>query len=65
MWMVIFYGLECFWGEYLWFLKKEKFKFDYWKSIWDEFVEIMKKVDVIIFNDLVKVDDIKGIRNMS
>ena len=63
--MAIPYGLERFWGEHLRLLKKEKPKSDYWKRTWDELVEIMKKADVTIPNDLVKVDDIKGIRNMS
>ena len=63
--MAIPYGLERFWGEHLRLLKKEKPKSDYWKSTWDELVEIMKKADVTIPNDLVKLDDIKCIRNMS
>ena len=63
--MAIPYGLERFWGEHLRLQKKEQAKSDYWKSTWDEFVDIMAKANVTIPNEKVKVDDIKSIKNMS
>ncbi|MCL2934199.1 MAG: hypothetical protein MGG11_18730 [Trichodesmium sp. MAG_R03] len=63
--MAIPYGLERFWGEHLRLQKKEQAKSDYWKSTWDEFVDIMAKANVTIPNEKVKVDDIKSVKNMS
>ncbi|NER01381.1 MAG: hypothetical protein F6K17_01435 [Okeania sp. SIO3C4] len=63
--MAIPYGLERFWGEHLRLQKRERVKSLYWKSTWDEFVEIMKKANVIIPNDSVKIDDTQAIKKMS
>ncbi|NEN88920.1 MAG: hypothetical protein F6K48_08340 [Okeania sp. SIO3H1] len=63
--MAIPYGLERFFGEHLRLQKRERVKSLYWKSTWDEFVEIMKKANVIIPNDSVKIDDTQAIKKMS
>lgn len=49
--MSVAYGLERFWGENLRLGREKPVKGQYWKSVWDELAEILKKADVTLPND--------------
>jgi hypothetical protein len=49
--MSVAYGLERFWGEHLRLGREKPAKGLYWKSVWDELEEILKKADVVLPND--------------
>jgi hypothetical protein len=56
--MTVAYGLERFWGEHLRYLNQSKRPNDesqnkgkYWKSVWDELANILKRGQITLPND--------------
>lgn len=63
--MAVAYGLERFWGEHLRLQNKEPEKSQYWKDTWDVLVKVMKKAQITIPNDPVRVNDTDAVLKMS
>jgi hypothetical protein len=49
--MAVAYGLERFWGEHLRLGRENPDKGKYWKSVWNQLEEILKKADITLPND--------------
>lgn len=63
--MAVAYGLERFWGEHLRLQGKEADKAKFWKSTWDDLVEVMAQAGVVIPNDAVNPSQVRQIQEMS
>jgi hypothetical protein len=63
--MAVAYGLERFWGEHLRLGRENPQKGRYWKAVWNQLEEILKKADINLPNDDISSGETQKIQAMA